>query len=336
MPFESLSVTALGNIYLGLLALAVLLYAILDGYDLGVGVLFPPHNEQFKDDMIASIGPYWDANETWLVLAVGILLIAFPEAHSQILQTLYLPATFMLLGLILRGVSFDFRAKVPHNKKPKWDTCFKYGSILTTLSQGYMLGIWVTGLRTDIYAQGFALLAAFGVTAAYAFIGACWLILKSEGDLQAKAFYWAKRCLLVLASGILAVSLLNLTLHDEVRVLWLESPVGWVLMTIPLTCFALLLLCSVVLKKLPEADGKGEWLPFAIALLIFGLCFAAFGISYYPYVVPGKLAFMDVLSDGNSLRFLLVGAVVVVPCILAYTVLVYRIFAGKSEKLSYY
>ena len=139
MPFESLSVTALGNIYLGLLALAVLLYAILDGYDLGVGVLFPPHNEQFKDDMIASIGPYWDANETWLVLAVGILLIAFPEAHSQILQTLYLPATFMLLGLILRGVSFDFRAKVPHNKKPKWDTCFKYGSILTTLSQGYML-----------------------------------------------------------------------------------------------------------------------------------------------------------------------------------------------------
>ena len=103
-----------------------------------------------------------------------------------------------------------------------------------------------------------------------------------------------------------------------------------------LLCFALLLLCSVVLKKLPAAGGKGEWLPFAIALLIFGLCFAAFGISYYPYVVPGKLAFMDVLSDGNSLRFLLVGAVVVVPCILAYTVLVYRIFAGKSEKLSYY
>ncbi|MDC8829623.1 cytochrome d ubiquinol oxidase subunit II [Alteromonas gilva] len=336
MPFESLSAETLGNIYIGLLGLAVLLYAVLDGYDLGVGVLFPPHNEQFKDDMIASIGPYWDANETWLVLAVGILLIAFPQAHSDILQTLYIPATFMLLGLILRGVSFDFRAKVAQTNKPKWDTCFKYGSLLTTLSQGYMLGIWVTGLRTDIYAQGFALLAALGVTAAYAFIGACWLILKTEGDLQTKAFTWARRCLLVLAGGIGAVSVLNLLLHNEVRALWLDSPLGLVLMTIPVTCFGLLILCALVLKKLPKAEGKGEWLPFAIALLVFVLCFGAFGVSYYPYVVPGKLTIMDALSDANSLRFLLVGTVVVVPCILAYTVLVYRIFAGKSQKLSYY
>ncbi|MBU3023644.1 cytochrome d ubiquinol oxidase subunit II [Aestuariibacter sp. A3R04] len=336
MPFESLSTEMLGNIYIGLLALAVLLYAILDGYDLGVGVLFPPRNEQFKDDMVASIGPYWDANETWLVLAVGLLLIAFPQAHSEVLQALYLPATFMLLGLILRGVSFDFRAKVAQTKKKKWDTCFKYGSLLTTLSQGYMLGIWVTGLRSDIYAQGFALLAAFGVTAAYAFIGACWLILKTEGDLQQKAFYWAKRCLMILGSGIIAVSLLNLTLHDSVRSLWLESPIGLVLMTIPILCFALLLLCGVVLNRLPEADGKGEWLPFALALLVFVLCFAAFGVSYYPYVVPGKLTIMDALADANSLRFLLVGTVIVVPCILAYTAMVYRIFSGKSEKLSYY
>ena len=336
MPFESLSAEALGNIYVGLLGLAVLLYAILDGYDLGVGVLFPPRNEQFKDDMVASIGPYWDANETWLVLAVGLLLIAFPEAHSAILQTLYIPATLMLAGLILRGVSFDFRAKVPQTKKRKWDTCFKYGSLLTTLSQGYMLGIWVTGLRTDIYAQGFALLAAFGVTAAYSFIGACWLILKTEGELQAKAFYWAKRCLMILAAGIIAVSFINLTLHQYVRALWLESTVGLLLMLIPLACFGLLLLCGIVLQKLPDAGGHGEWLPFALALLVFVLCFTAFGISYYPYVVPGKLTIMDALSAPDSLRFLLVGAVVVVPCILMYTVWVYRIFAGKSEKLAYY
>ncbi|MBU2980103.1 cytochrome d ubiquinol oxidase subunit II [Alteromonas sp. C1M14] len=336
MPFDSLSIETLANIYIGLLGLAVLLYAVLDGYDLGVGVLFPPRNEGFKDDMIASIGPYWDANETWLVLAVGLLLIAFPQAHSEILQALYLPATFMLLGLILRGVSFDFRAKVPQVKKKKWDTCFKYGSLLTTLSQGYMLGIWVTGLRTDLFAQGFALLAAFGVTAAYAFIGACWLILKTEGELQQKALYWAKRCLMVLAGGIIAVSFLNLTLHDSVRTLWLESPAGFVLMAIPVACFGLLTLCSVVLTKLPEANGKGEWLPFAIALLVFILCFFAFGVSYYPYVVPGKLTILDAVSDANSLRFLLVGAVIVVPCILAYTAMVYRIFSGKSEKLTYY
>ncbi|GGW82657.1 cytochrome d ubiquinol oxidase subunit II [Alteromonas halophila] len=336
MPFESLSAETLGNIYVGLLGLAVLLYGILDGYDLGIGVLLPPRDEKCRDAMIASIGPYWDANETWLVLAVGLLLFAFPEAHSQFLQTLYIPATLMLLGLILRGVSFDFRAKVVQGHKRRWDFAFKYGSLLTTLAQGYMLGIFVTGLRTDLWAQGFALLAAFGVTAAYAFIGACWLILKGEGKLQEKAYKWARRGLVMLAAGIIAVSLANLTLHDDVRDLWLSAPWGIMLMAIPLTCFALLLMCGVLLKKLPEANGKGEWLPFFIALMVFVLSFAAFGISYYPYVIPGKLTIMDALSDAGSLRFLLVGTVVVVPCILAYTFMVYRIFAGKAEKLSYY
>ena len=336
MPFESLTLTTLADIYIGLLALAVFLYAVLDGYDLGVGVLIPPRKEAFRDDMIASIGPYWDANETWLVLAVGLLLFAFPQAHSQILQTLYLPATLMLLGLILRGVSFDFRAKVVQSKKRKWDLSFKYGSLLTTLAQGYMLGIWVTGLRTDWMAQGFALLAAFGVTAAYAFIGSCWLILKTEGELQQKAYYWAKRGLMVLGIGIAVVSVLNLTLHESVRQLWLAAPWGYALMAIPVACFGLLCLCAVVLKRLPKANGHGEWLPFAIALLVFALCFAAFAISYYPYVVPGRLTIIDAVADASSLRFLLVGASIVVPCILAYTFMVYRIFSGKAEKLSYY
>ncbi|WP_218354482.1 cytochrome d ubiquinol oxidase subunit II [Alteromonas lipotrueiana] len=336
MPFESLSLVTLAHIYIGLMALAVLLYAVLDGYDLGVGVLIPPRNEAFRDDMIASIGPYWDANETWLVLAVGLLLFAFPHAHSQILQTLYVPATLMLLGLILRGVSFDFRAKVAQSKKRKWDLSFKYGSLITTLAQGYMLGIWVTGLRTDWMAQGFALLAALGVTAAYAFIGSCWLILKTEGELQQKAVYWAKRGLFILGGGIAVVSILNLTLHESVRALWLSAPWGYFLMAIPVTCFALLCLCAVVLKRSPTAKGHAEWLPFVIALLIFGLCFAAFAISYYPYVVPGELTIIEAVADASSLRFLLVGASIVVPCILAYTFMVYRIFSGKAEKLSYY
>ena len=142
--------------------------------------------------------------------------------------------------------------------------------------------------------------------------------------------------LMILAGGIIAVSFLNLTLHAEVRALWLESPLGFLLVAIPVTCFGLLALCGVVLQRLPEADRKGEWLSFALALLIFLLCFAAFGISYYPYIVPGQLTIMDALADANSLSFLLVGTVIVVPCILAYTVMVYRILAGKSEKLSYY
>ncbi|QJR81497.1 cytochrome d ubiquinol oxidase subunit II [Alteromonas pelagimontana] len=336
MPFESLSAQTLGDIYIGLLGLAVLLYAILDGYDLGVGVLLPPREEKFRDDMIASIGPYWDANETWLVLAVGLLLFAFPQAHSQVLQTLYIPATFMLLGLILRGVSFDFRAKVAQVKKRRWDLSFKYGSLLTCLAQGYMLGIYVTGLRTDLWAQCFALLAALGVTAAYVFIGSCWLILKAENQLQEKAFYWARRGLIALAVGIIAVSIANLTLHDTVRALWLSQPWGYFLMAIPIASFTLLILCGIALKRLPEAGGKWEWLPFTIAIMVFVLSFSALGISYYPFVIPGKLTIMAALSDGNSLRFLLVGTAVVVPLILAYTFMVYRIFAGKSEKLSYY
>ncbi len=336
MPFESLSAETLGNIYIGLLGLAVLLYGILDGYDLGIGVLLPPRHEKCRDAMIASIGPFWDANETWLVLAVGLLLFAFPEAHSQFLQTLYIPATLMLIGLILRGVSFDFRAKVVQGHKRGWDFAFKYGSLLTTLAQGYMLGIFVTGLRTDLWAQGFALLAAFGVTAAYGFIGACWLILKTEGEVQEKAYAWARKGIFMLAGGIVAVSLANLTLHAEVRELWLSAPWGILLAAIPIVCFALLLMCGVLLKKLPDAGGKGEWLPFFIALMVFTLSFAAFGVSYYPYVIPGQLTIMDALSDAGSLRFLLVGTVIVVPCILAYTFMVYRIFAGKAEKLSYY
>jgi cytochrome d ubiquinol oxidase subunit II len=336
MLFENLSTETLGDIYIGLLGLAILIYAVLDGYDLGVGVLLPHREEKFRVDMFASIGPYWDANETWLVLGVGLLLFAFPEAHSDVLQALYIPATLMLIGLILRGVSFDFRAKVVQVQKRKWDLTFKYGSLLTTLAQGYMLGIYVTGLRTDLWAQGFALLAAFGVTAAYAFIGSCWLILKAENNLQAKAYYWARRGLGVLAGGIIAVSIANLTLHERVQELWFSAPWGYLLMGIPIACFALLVLCGVLLKKLPDAGGKGEWLPFFIALLVFVLCFAAFGISYYPYVIPGELTVMDALSDANSLRFLLVGVVIVVPCILVYTAMVYKIFAGKSEKLSYY
>jgi len=336
MPFESISTEMLGDIYVGLLGLAILLYAVLDGYDLGVGVLIPPREIKFRDDMIASIGPFWDANETWLVLGVGLLLFAFPEAHSEVLQALYIPATLMLLGLILRGVSFDFRAKVAQVNQRTWDLAFKYGSLLTCLAQGYMLGIYVTGLRTDWWAQGFALLAALGVTAAYSFIGACWLILKTEGDLQQKAFYWAKRGLIVLSGGIIAVSLANLTLHEEVRELWLSAPWGFALMAIPVACFILLSLCAVMLKKLPDYNGRYEWAPFAIALTVFVLCFSAFGVSYYPYVIPGEMTIMDAISDSNSLRFLLVGTIIVVPCILAYTVLVYRIFSGKAEKLTYY
>lgn len=336
MFIDNLTTESLGNIYVGLLGLAILVYAILDGYDLGIGVLLPVKDEGHNDKMIASIGPYWDANETWLVLAVGILLIAFPAAHSELLQSLYLPATVMLLGLILRGVSFDFRAKVIEHQKQQWDLTFKLGSLITTLAQGYMLGIYVTGLRSDIWAQGFAALSAVGVTAAYVFIGACWLIAKTTGDLRTKAIVWAKYGVLALVIGIAAVSLANLTLHENVRQLWLSAPTGLVLSAIPVLSFTLLGIGYLVLQRLPEVEGAGDKLPFFIAAIVFTLCFSAFALSYYPYVIPGQMTISDTLSNSDSLKFLLIGAIFVVPCILLYTVMVYRIFSGKLETLRYY
>lgn len=337
MFIDNLSVNELANIYLGLFGLSVLVYAVLDGYDLGVGILFPIHNESARDTMIASIGPYWDANETWLVLAVGLLLIAFPAAHSQILQALYLPATVMLAGLILRGVAFDFRAKVSPENKRNWDITFKVGSLISSLAQGYMLGMYVTGLQDTALAHTFGILAALGVTAAYVFIGACWLIIKTDGELQNTAFRWAKFGVFVLLLGIASVSLVNLALHENVRQLWLDSFYSPILLMLPIVCFALLGLCYLVLRTMQAQSTKvAEWLPFFIGLCVFVLSFTGLAMSYYPYIIPGQLLVIDALSAETSLKFLLVGALIVVPCILAYTFMVYRIFRGKADQLAYY
>ena len=172
----------LALVFAGLTALAVLLYAILDGYDLGVGITLPMQQEPWRDTAIASIGPFWDANETWLVLAVGLLLVAFPAAHSAILHALYLPAALLLIGLILRGVAFDFRAKVKPERKIRWDWTFKFGSLLATFSQGFMLGIYVMGLQYSVGSVVYASFSGLCVTAAYAMIGNAWLIGKTSGD----------------------------------------------------------------------------------------------------------------------------------------------------------
>ena len=205
-------------VFLMLMGLSILMYAILDGYDLGVGILLPLETsaESQRDTMIASIGPFWDANETWLVLAVGLLLIAFPEAHSLVLYQLYIPAVLMLCGLILRGVSFDFRAKAVVEHKQRWDSLFKLGSILTSLMQGYMLGQYVIGFDTAIPSILFCIVSALCVTAAYSFIGAAWLIMKTTGSLQQRAFVWTRRTAWLCAFGILLVSVVNPLVSDNV------------------------------------------------------------------------------------------------------------------------
>jgi len=207
-----------------LMGLSILIYVVLDGFDLGVGLLSPLASPEHRDRMIASIGPFWDANETWLVLAIGLLLVAFPTAHGIILSGLYLPVAVMLIGLILRGVAFEFRVKAPAGQKPMWDAAFFAGSAMTALAQGFMLGLYIMGLETGWVALAFATLTAVFLTVGYSFIGATWLIFKTEGALQARAVRWARGGIVGLVGGIGAVSVASPLVSERIFEKWFSFP----------------------------------------------------------------------------------------------------------------
>lgn len=327
---------SLAVIYLGLMGFSVLLYSVLDGYDLGVGMMLPVNNEPHADLMIASIGPFWDANETWLVLAVGLLLIAFPQAHSLILKELYFATALMLVGLILRGVAFDFRAKARISHKQLWDKAFKYGSLLAALSQGFMLGLFVTGFDKSATGYLFAVISAIGVACAYCFIGCMWLVMKTEGKLQQKAIHYGKRVLIISFFGIAAVSLSNLWLYPEVYAKWFTWPSSIFLIPVPLISFILFVLTYLYLNFLEKTHHAMSGFPFIFAVIIFTLSLGGLGLSFYPYIVPQQLTIWQTVADESALNFLLYGTVVVVPTILAYTAYSHRVFWGKVQPLKYY
>jgi cytochrome d ubiquinol oxidase subunit II len=209
--------TLLPVIFMAVMGLALLAYVVLDGYDLGVGMLMHRANDAEKDTMVASIGPFWDANETWLVLGVGLLLIAFPKAQGVVLTALYLPTAAMLIGLILRGVAFDFRVKARAHHKPLWDRAFMAGSAIAALAQGWMLGRYVTGFADGALATGFAAAIALTLPAAYVMLGATWLVMKTDGALQAKAVRWAKLAWAPMVAGIVLISLATPLVSATVR-----------------------------------------------------------------------------------------------------------------------
>ena len=333
MDFEH----ALPLIFAGLMALSLLLYAILDGYDLGVGLMLPFADEAERDMMIASIGPFWDANETWLVLGVGLLLIAFPAAHSQIMGAVYLPILLLLIGLILRGVAFDFRAKVPARRKAMWDRLFFVGSLSASLAQGYVLGLYVVGFDEGRLATLFALLSAVCVTSAYAFIGGGWLVMKTEGALQQRAARWALRCLWLVVLGIGSVSIVNPLVSPEIFAKWFSLPEAIMLMPIPLLCATALLGVGIYLRQFLRAQTHhNTWLPFAGAVLVFALSFQGLAYSFYPYVVPFEVTVWEAAAATSALQFTLWGVLIVFPVILAYTFVSYRVFWGKARELRYY
>ena len=326
---------ALPLIFAALMGASILLYVVLDGFDLGVGLLFPFATEAERDRMIASIGPFWDANETWLVLAIGLLLVAFPTAHGTILTALYLPVAVMLIGLILRGVAFEFRAKAPIAHKKPWDIAFWAGSLMTALSQGFMLGIYIMGLQWSLATVAFATLTAGALAVAYSFIGAGWVIFKTDGALQLKAVHWAKGGIWGVVLGMGAVSAATPLVSPRIFDKWFTFPEVVALAPLPLMSGLLVALLWLSLRRLPTRDDSFAWFPFVGAVVLMVLGFFGMAYSFYPYIVPEQMTIWQAAAATESLSIILVGTLVVLPVILGYTVLAYVIFRGKATKLSY-
>ena len=327
--------TLLPLIFAGLMGLAILIYVVLDGFDLGIGILFNFADDAEKDTMIAAIGPFWDANETWLVLAVGLLLVAFPLAHGVILTALYLPTFLLLVGLILRGVAFDFRAKVPAGRKHRWNRIFFAGSLIASLAQGYMLGVYVLGLDSGLAAMAFGALVALCLAASYAAMGAAWLIYKTEGELQKKAVLWLRGALVFTALGMVAVSLATPFASTRIFDRWFVWPEMLYLSPLPILSALLFIFLWRETFHLPKPGDRHALVPFLALAAIFTLGFAGLAWSFYPFVVPDRLTIWEAASATESLALILAGTALVLPIMIGASFYVYRVFGGKATDLSY-
>ena len=284
--------------------------------------------------MVASIGPFWDANETWLVLGVGILLVAFPKAHGLVLSELYLPIALMLVGLILRGVAFDFRVKGKANHKATWDRLFFAGSMLASVSQGWMLGRYISGFGEGWNYPIFAAAIAVALPMAYVLMGATWLVMKTEGELQDKAIEWSKIAWPPMVVGLILISMATPWISETVRVRWFTLPEMIALMAIPLTTGIALLAARLSARVAGRARAAVlAAVRVADARLRAGLPRPRYSI--YPFVVIDRLTIWQAASSPEALKIILIGVCVSVPVIIAYTGFSYRVFRGKTIELDY-
>ena len=322
-------------IFMTVMGLALLAYVVLDGYDLGVGLLLPLGERDQKDTMIASIGPFWDANETWLVLGVGVLLVAFPKAHGIVLQALYLPVAVMLVGLILRGVAFDFRVKAPTRYLPFWNRAFFAGSLAASMAQGWMLGSYITGFDTGPIGTLFSLGIAVTLPAAYLLLGAGWLIMKTEGELRHRAVGWARRALWPMGVALLAISAATPLVNPAVVEKWFGLPQIFALLPVPLICAAAFFAVHWVVTRPNLIDAGYGWLVFVNTVLIFVLAFFGLAYSIFPDIVIGRLTLWDAAAATGSLTVIFIGVAITLPVIAVYTIYLYRVFWGKAHPLTY-
>jgi cytochrome bd ubiquinol oxidase subunit II len=315
-------------VFTALMGFSILLYVLLDGYDLGIGMLMPAATPEEQALMVGSIAPFWDANETWLVLGIGLLLVAFPVAHGEILGALYVPVAAMLVGLMLRGVAFELRVKAEGWQRELWNWLFWAGSTLAAFAQGLMLGRYVTGFGEGFGYWLFALVVGASLCGGYVLLGATWLILRTRGALQKKAVGWTRWGLLWVALGIALVSLGTPLVSETVRDRWFDFPRTLGLMVLPAATAAI----GVWVWRVAPKSGKyADTKPFAGAVAIFMLAFIGLAYSLFPYIVLDELTVWDAAADDSALEFLGVGIAIVLPFILGFTVYSYRLFRGKVE-----
>ncbi len=331
--FGNISYESLIFIFFMLMGLSVFLYVVLDGYDLGVGLILPFFNDDEKDLLLSSIGPFWDANETWLVLGIGLLLVAFPLAHGQILTGLYLPIFVMLIGLILRGCAFDFRMKSTADHKKIWNKLFFTGSAITSLSQGFMLGWWIVGFEWSLINVLFSLLIAICLPMAYCLMGAAWLIMKTDAEIQKKSLKFMLYALCGAAVGIFSVSAFTPFVSKTIFNLWFGEIN--LMLSLPIICGVVFLSLFYFLIKRTDVLINKSYLAFGMSISIFIMAFIGLAYSMFPFLVIDKLTIWDAASSYASLKVIFLGAIVVVPTILVYTCFVYYIFRGKSQNLGY-
>jgi len=311
-----------------LMGASILAYVVLDGYDLGVGMLLPAADRDEQDRMVASIGPFWDANGTWLVLGVGLLLVAFPGAHGEVLGALYLPVAAMLVGLMLRGAAFELRIKAEGWHRELWNWLFWAGSFLAAFAQGLMLGRYITGFDSGAGYWLFALVTGAALCGGYVLLGATWLIYRVEGALRDKAVAWARWGLLWVALGVALVSLGTPLVSETVREKWFSVPRIFFLAALPAATVAA---WCFVWFNLRRSDTR----PFLGAVAIYILAFAGLAYSLFPYVIIDRMTIWQAAAHDSALKFVLAGAAVVLPFIVGYTLYVYRLFGGKAKDGTY-
>ncbi|MGK9174970.1 cytochrome d ubiquinol oxidase subunit II [Yokenella regensburgei] len=326
----------LSLIWFVIIVFATLMYIVMDGFDLGIGILFPlVKGAEDRDVMVNSVAPVWDGNETWLVLGGAALFGAFPLAYAVIVDALTIPLTLMLIGLIFRGVAFEFRFKATPAHRPFWDKAFMGGSLLATFTQGIVVGAVINGFPVvaRTYSGGpfdwltpFTLFCGLGLTVAYALLGSTWLVMKSEDRLQVSMRHLSRKLLMVLLGVIAIISLWTPLIHPSIAGRWFSLPNLFLLLPVPVLVAVLSLWQWRTLY-----DAKHHHLPFVLTLGLIFLGFTGLGISIWPHIIPPAITLWQAAAPAQSQGFMLVGALLIIPVILVYTFWSYYVFRGKVQ-----